>query len=474
MDHHEATNDGTGPFTAGISAPGELAATDRGADRVAGERPHGPRLGRADVERLLAADAPRPVDLRGADLRQADLSNLDLSGAHLEEAHLDGARLEHCLLRGAYLQRAQLPGAHLAQADLTRAQMDESNLETADLRGAILTDARLPRAQMSGAQLDGAALQGAQLNNAHLAHVSLAGARLRGAHLEEATLWGVRLDAAELDGAHFSGADLSDAALDGAFLASCGLADADLAQLRWDGLRVGEDRAAQRASLRERPEAYRAAADAYRRLRQACAAQGLYDRAGEMYRHEMRMRQRAHGYDALLALARAPVVHPPLRGALILGLTLAVPIMVLLRILARPLRLLAGIGTILLRIGGALRASWRQLWKPAVSFVWYLVLEVLCGYGERIGRVVIAGVLVMVTMALVYLRLGQLTEPTGGAVTSYWHALYFSTCSFSSIGYAAFSPNASGLTKWLGVAESFTGNFLLALFLVTFTRKLTR
>ena len=80
----------------------------------------------------------------------------------------------------------------------------------------------------------------------------------------------------------------------------------------------------------------------------------------------------------------------------------------------------------------------------------------------------------MLAMAAVYLRLGQLTEPNGHVVTSYWHALYFSACSFSSIGYAAFAPNASGLSKWLGVAESFLGNFLLALFLVTFTRKLTR
>ena len=62
----------------------------------------------------------------------------------------------------------------------------------------------------------------------------------------------------------------------------------------------------------------------------------------------------------------------------------------------------------------------------------------------------------------------------GATVTSFWHALYFSACSFSSIGYAAFAPNAHGLAKWLGVCESLTGNFLLALFLVTFTRKLTR
>jgi Ion channel len=88
--------------------------------------------------------------------------------------------------------------------------------------------------------------------------------------------------------------------------------------------------------------------------------------------------------------------------------------------------------------------------------------------------VVIAAAIVIVGMALMYLRLGQLTEQDGTTVTSFFHALYFSACSFSSIGYAAFAPNAHSLAKWLGVAESLTGNFLLALFLVTFTRKLTR
>jgi tetratricopeptide (TPR) repeat protein len=377
-------------------------------------------------------------------------------------------------LAGASLRGAQLKGAQLTRADLARAQLDGADLEAADLSGASLVEARLDGADLSGAHLTEAALQGASLVRAHLAHASLDGARLRGAHLDEATLWGATLRGAELDGAHFTGADMHDTELDGAFFAGAALGDADLALLRWEPLHAGEELAAARGPLQERPEAYRAAADAYRRLRQACAAQGLYDRAGELYRREMRMRQRADGYEAWLALWQVPLLGWLIRGTAIVCLTLALLALRWLRQLLAPTHTLAdpvGRGWRTLRLTGAALA---RPWRPVARWAWHAALEVLCGHGERVGRVLVAAAVIIMGMALVYVRLGQLTEADGHSVTSFWHALYFSAASFSSIGYATFAPSAHGLAKWLGVAESFTGNFLLALFLVTFTRKLTR
>jgi uncharacterized protein YjbI with pentapeptide repeats len=427
------------------------------------------------VEQLLAeATGTAGVDLRGMDLRQADLSGLDLSGAALDGARLDGAQLGRARLVGASLRGAQLKGAQLAYADLTGAHLEEACLEAAQLEGATLTDARLDLADLSGASLRDAALHGASLAHAHLAHARLDGVRLRGAHLEAATLWGASLRGAELEGAHLTGADLHEANLDGAFFAGSVLTDADLALIRWRGLRAGEEGAAKDAPLAERPEAYRLAADAYRRLRQACTAQGLYDQAGELYRREMRMRQRAHGCEALVALLRAPLLGGVARALVLVTLALALGLSWIWRLLTpltRPLS--ASAGPALARARGAVAALARP-WRPVARWGWHAALEVLCGHGERVGRVVVAAAVVIVAMAFVYLGLGQLTEPSGQTVRSFWHALYFSACSFSSLGYAAFAPNAHGLAKWLGVAESFVGNFLLALFLVTFTRKLAR
>ncbi len=432
------------------------------------------RLTRADVERMLAAAPANAVDLRGADLRHADLSGLHLSGMNLHGARLDGASLEDTDLRAADLGGAHLPGARMTRTDLTEAQLEHAYLEGADLRGATLIEAHLDHADLSGAHLEKAALQGAHLRAAHLAHARLDGAHLRGAHLDEATLWGATLYGAELEGGHFSGADFHDADLNGAFFAGCILADADLALARWKTLRAGEEVVAAQVPVAERPEQYQAAADAYRRLRQACAAQGLYDRAGDLYRREMRMRQAALACETLWALWTMPALGSVAR---LVAATYQLSTRLYgraMRPVAAPLRRMAAIVRRVSALARAFTEALARLVRPGVRWAWHVILEVLCGYGERVGRVIVVGGAVMLGMALVYLRLGQLTEVDGRTVTSFWHALYFSACSFSSIGYAAFAPNAHGLAKWLGVAESFTGNFLLALFLVTFTRKLTR
>jgi uncharacterized protein YjbI with pentapeptide repeats len=409
------------------------------------------RLDREALTRLRATHPNAPLQLGGCDLRDADLRGLDLAEANLAGADLRGAAME---------------GAQLAGADLSAALMDGARLDGANLRHARLVGASFRQAQLSGAHLEQALLHGARFEGAHLPHARLNGARLHDAHFDGATLWGASLRGAELDGGHFTGADLHDVDLDGAYFAGSSLADADLAQARWGDRRAGEELAARQASLAERSEHFLVAADAYRRLRQACSAQGLYGRAGELYRSEMRMLQASYAWEAARGLSETPLLGGVFRS--MIGLLDAIR----QRRMARA-EDEARTGRRPSLLGAPLRA-WRATIGPLVRWLWHVVLEVLCGHGERVGRVLVAALVVMLGMALVFLRLGQLTEANGEAVTSFWHALYFSACSFSSIGYASFAPNAIGLAKWLGVAESLCGNFLLALFLVTFTRKLTR
>jgi uncharacterized protein YjbI with pentapeptide repeats len=411
----------------------------------------GQRMDRDAIVRLRATRPDEPLELVGQNLRQADLRQMDLSRACLAGADLRGALLD---------------GARLDGADLTGALLDGARLEGAELRRARLVGASLRQAELGGAHLEQSLLHGAHLEGAHLPHAWLDGARLRDAHFDGATLWGASLRGAELDGGHFAGADLHEADLDGAFFAGSTLADADLALARWGDRRAGEELAARHAPLGERPEHYLVAADAYRRLRQACSAQGLYGRAGELYRSEMRMRQASYAWEIVRGLGAAPAL-----GALVRGMVRTLDAWQARRAAGAEADKPAGKRRSAL---DAQRHIWRTTARPLVRWLWHVALEALCGHGERVGRVLLAGLLVIVGMAPIYLRLGQLTEANGAVVASFWHALYFSACSFSSIGYAAFAPSAVGLAKWLGVAESLCGNFLLALFLVTFTRKLTR
>jgi hypothetical protein len=94
-------------------------------------------------------------------------------------------------------------------------------------------------------------------------------------------------------------------------------------------------------------------------------------------------------------------------------------------------------------------------------------LRFLYGYGERPERVIGWVVAVILGLAFVYSLPGVLA---GG----FWDALYYSAVSFTALGYGWAAAPQGWAGKFLGVGESLLGVFMMALFLVTFTRKMTR
>jgi hypothetical protein len=95
-------------------------------------------------------------------------------------------------------------------------------------------------------------------------------------------------------------------------------------------------------------------------------------------------------------------------------------------------------------------------------------LRFLYGYGERPLRVIAWAAAVILGLALGHWLFGTLT---GG----FWSALYYSAVSFTALGYGKWAAEPQGWAgRFLGVGESLLGVFMMALFLVTFTRKMTR
>ena len=95
-------------------------------------------------------------------------------------------------------------------------------------------------------------------------------------------------------------------------------------------------------------------------------------------------------------------------------------------------------------------------------------MRILCGYGEKPERVVISAAVVVFGLALIYLAIGTLMPNT------FLNSLYYSAISFTALGYGSWAPKPFGWVKGLGAFEAFLGVFMMALFLVTFTRKMTR
>ncbi|KPK21624.1 MAG: hypothetical protein AMJ76_02205, partial [Dehalococcoidia bacterium SM23_28_1] len=63
----------------------------------------------------------------------------------------------------------------------------------------------------------------------------------------------------------------------------------------------------------------------------------------------------------------------------------------------------------------------------------------------------------------------------GTVAGGFLDSLYYSAVSFPALGYGHWAPEPQGWAgRFLGAGESFIGVFMMALFLVTFTRKMTR
>jgi len=105
--------------------------------------------------------------------------------------------------------------------------------------------------------------------------------------------------------------------------------------------------------------------------------------------------------------------------------------------------------------------SWK---KEPVSKLWSWVMRLLCGYGERYENVVVAALVIIFCLAIAYIF--------GGI--DILHSIYFSLVSFTALGYGSWMPEPAGWIKALGAFESFVGVFIMALFLITFVRKMTR
>src|SRR5438876_6960006 len=118
------------------------------------------KLGRADIEWLLAtheqgcgsvdwSDEPQcersGLDLRGADLRLADLEDLPLARM------LGGLPWSEWLPAG--VEQRDMARAHLEEAQLSRAHLEGAALNGAFLTKACLCEARMERAELGGVHL---------------------------------------------------------------------------------------------------------------------------------------------------------------------------------------------------------------------------------------------------------------------------------------------------------------------------------
>jgi uncharacterized protein YjeT (DUF2065 family) len=108
-------------------------------------------------------------------------------------------------------------------------------------------------------------------------------------------------------------------------------------------------------------------------------------------------------------------------------------------------------------------------WPNPFPRGWSKFLSLICGYGERPLRVIGWAASVVLGLAFIYFIIGSVWE-----WWAFWKSLYFSAVSFTALGYGSWLQATNDWIRGIGAFESFVGVFTIALFLITFVRKMTR
>jgi Pentapeptide repeats (8 copies) len=329
-------------------------------------------------------------------------------GDEAAPADLRGVNLSHVRLRDVYLRRADLSGANLVFADLAGAHLADVILTDADM-GRIM----LHRAELNYATLTGAHLRQADLSSANLQYTNLAGARFHNADLRGTVLHGAYLDARTI---------LSDTRLDEhTWLGDVSWNGAALTRIDWDRApRIGDESAPLAGTSRAVPGGMSGDQVAPLSPRQA---------------RTKRYRDAARAYQQLaLALQAQGMSEPAARFAY----------------RAQTLQRKA-----LFRQG--------KLGRWAFS----LALAALAGYGHRMGRILLAYLLVIGFAALAYWTLGVAGY---GPLLAPHEALLVSVTAFHGRVFAE-AFQVSSPAAWVAAAEAVLGLLIEGVFIAMLTQR---
>lgn len=371
----------------------------------------------------------------------------------------DPERLDRAVLREVKFEKGfSFAGCRLIESDFTSgrgknvdfasANMAEAKLANADLRSSNFVNADLSFANLAGADFSGVDLIEADLQGAHLHSASLGAADLSHTNLVNTDLTDAILGSADFTGAHLNGADMTNADLRAAVMT-----DADLRST----LLIQTDI---RRTTFERAELYHTVFENTRiddttSFGDECAYENLeaeidtgdtgIDDSAEAATWVYRRLETLHEDNAMADRAR----HYHIRKE---------------------------------------EAQRRQHWQDGNYLRWAVgtANRYLTKHGESLAHILGWSAVVIVGSSLLYpfvggiidggqrYRLTELTQLfTPEGLTTLARSLYFSTITFSTIGYANVSPAGAGSRVLVGV-ESLLGALLMALFVFVLARRVAR
>ena len=110
--------------------------------------------------------------------------------------------------------------------------------------------------------------------------------------------------------------------------------------------------------------------------------------------------------------------------------------------------------------------------KGNLAYLPSLVMDILCGYGERPHRIIFSSFLVILIYAFLYKFFGAIKFTEAPLYTiSMGDYIYYSVITFTTVGYGDFIPKEVLFYRSLAASEAFIGTFMIGLFIFTLARK---
>lgn len=289
-------------------------------------------------------------------------------------------------------------------------------MQGVDLKGAHLKNANFQGADLTGAQFQGVPIIPSDPSQAAQFQWSLW--EIVPARLEEADFRYAVLTLAQFKGCYFYGTKL-----EGAYIRGADIYEAHLEDVDWGNYKIGEE------TGEEKRKDFYSAANIYRRLKIWYNNAGRYDIAGNFFYREEEAYRKAYR-----KLLQKEISHQFQKSKYK---------EILCFLLERK----------------------REVW----NLLWLWIFRLLCGYGEKPLRVIGWAASVVLGLTFIYFIVGSIWE-----WWAFWNSLYFSAVSFTALGYGSWLGMTNDWMRGLGAFESFIGVFTMALFLVTFIRKMIR